>query len=187
MFTGSFNGVGGYFCPPSRPPPGTCVCGPLKGTAHPPPSVIAQTQGCSMAIAHPPLTKTKPKSNTKVKHTMSDIRETMGSNNFLKAADLKGRATVVTIEKNQLEKVGQGDEAKSKNVLYFQGLKKSLVLNVTNADVLIDAFGFETQDWPGSEIELYPTTTDYQGKRVDCIRLRVPEKPALAGGQDVPF
>ena len=57
---------------------------------------------------------------------------------------------------------------------------------MTNWDAVADATGEDDSDnWPGPQLELYPTTTRCEGKTVDCIRIRPPaqrelpkEKPA---------
>ena len=61
-----------------------------------------------------------------------DIRKTMGSQKYLKAADLNGSPAVVTIAGVALEMVGQGKDAEEKAVLSFVGREKTLVLNSIN-------------------------------------------------------
>jgi hypothetical protein len=62
-----------------------------------------------------------------------------------------------------------------KIVVYFENVVKSLPLNATNFDAVCDATGCpDTEDWPGQQIELYPTKTTMGGKTVDCIRIRPP-------------
>jgi hypothetical protein len=59
--------------------------------------------------------------------------------------------------------------------LSFEGTDKELVLNVTNFDAICDVTGkYDTEDWPGEKIELYPTKTRMGRDTVDCIRVRVP-------------
>ncbi len=112
-----------------------------------------------------------------------DIRTKIGSSNYMKAADLQGQAAQLTIAGCREETVGQGADAAEKAVLYFQDQTKGLVLNATNAHVLGEALGFETNSWPGKFIEVFPTTTSYQGRIVDCIRLRIPTAaPVAAAG-----
>ena len=87
---------------------------------------------------------------------------------YLKAADLNGKAVRVTIESVTPEKIG--DEIKP--VLHFVGKDKGVVLNKTNANRITEAVGSdETDDWEGWSITLYPCKVDYQGKRVDAIRV----------------
>lgn len=94
---------------------------------------------------------------------------------YIKAADLQGRAVVCTIREVRQEDIGDGEK---KPVLYFEGKEKGMVLNRTNAKSIASACGSdETDDWPGCQIEIYPTETDFQGERVDCIRVRL-KRPA---------
>src|SRR5688572_18882559 len=87
---------------------------------------------------------------------------------YLKAADLAGRSVRVTIESVTTEKVGNDQKA----ILHFVGKDKGLVLNKTNANRIVEATGSdETDDWEGWSITLYSCKVDYQGKRVDAIRV----------------
>jgi hypothetical protein len=86
----------------------------------------------------------------------------------LKAADLQGKSVRVVIESVTVEKIGDD----TKPVLHFQDKDKTLVLNKTNANRIVEATGSdETDDWAGWSIVLYPCKVDYQGKRVDAIRV----------------
>lgn len=96
---------------------------------------------------------------------------------WLKTEDLQGKPRVVTIEAVGIEDIG--DDGDRKPVMSFQGMEKGFVLNSTNFDTIAEAYGEETDDWHGHKIELYPTTTDFKGKRTPCIRIRTaPAKPA---------
>lgn len=87
---------------------------------------------------------------------------------YLKAADLNGKAVRVVVESISVAKVGDDE----KPILHFVGKDKSLVLNKTNANRIVEATGSdETDDWQGWSIVLYPCKVDYQGKRVDAIRV----------------
>lgn len=99
---------------------------------------------------------------------------------WLKASDLQGRAHKVVIGDVVMEDVGDGE----KPLLYFKGKKKGLVLNKTNAEVIASYFGDEMDMWSDREIEIYPDKTHYQGKLVDCIRVRVSAPPAMADDGD---
>jgi hypothetical protein len=88
---------------------------------------------------------------------------------YLKASDLMGRNAKVVIGRVEVEMIGQDRRA----ILYFQGKEKGLVLNKTNANSIQDIWGPNTDVWEGKEITLYPTRVDYQGKRVDAIRVQV--------------
>ena len=90
---------------------------------------------------------------------------------YLKHADLQDRPVRVTIERFEIEEIGDGDR---KPCLYFAKHDRGLVLNRTNADSIAAVFGDETDEWIGQVIELYPDKTRFAGKMVDCIRVRVP-------------
>ena len=112
------------------------------------------------------------------------MRDEVFPSKYLKAADLKGKPRIVTIESARYEPLkGLDGKETYKIVLYFENVPKSLPLNATNFDAVCDATGFpDTEDWPGQRIELYPTKTTMGGKAVDCIRIRRPSasRPAVA-------
>ncbi len=93
---------------------------------------------------------------------------------FIKAADLGGKRVTVVIDRVELEDVG----GETKPVLHFRGKNRGLVLNKTNASAIWGINGSDdTDDWPGTTIVLYPTKVDFQGKRVDAIRVDPPDTP----------
>jgi hypothetical protein len=102
--------------------------------------------------------------------------------NYLKAADLNGRAVLVTIDKVTIEKLGED----TKPVIYFAGKQKGVVLNKTNASVVAASYGPETDGWIGRQLEVYPDRTQFQGSLVDCLRVRVPV-PAASPDEEAPF
>jgi hypothetical protein len=57
-----------------------------------------------------------------------------------------------------------------------------LALNATNTGALIRAYGPNSDDWIGREVELYGGTVEYQGKEMDAIRVR-PISPALKASE----
>ena len=113
---------------------------------------------------------------------------------YLKAADLQGREVTVTMQSVQMQELG----SEQKPILFFEGKDKGLVLNKTNANTIADMFGPETDAWRGNRIVLFPTQTDFQGRQVACIRVKIlngkpkpqpkqttDEKPDY--GDEVPF
>lgn len=98
------------------------------------------------------------------------ISETFQSK-FLKAADLNGRTIRVTIASVFSESM---DDGKVKPILYFNGAKKGLVLNRTNASTIAMAFGDDTDAWIGADIELFPMAVSFQGQMQPAIRVKVP-------------
>jgi hypothetical protein len=104
-------------------------------------------------------------------------RDDLFPSKYLKAADLKGRPHVVQIKTAPIEtlKNPKGEEQR-KVVLYFSDIKKTMPLNLTNYDAVAGIVGDdETNNWPGTRIELFPSTTMLGGKTVDCIRIRRPQ------------
>lgn len=93
------------------------------------------------------------------------------SSKYLNASDLRGRDVTVTIDRVEVEKMPNSGEKKP--ALYFRGKDKGLLVNKTNFNTIAEVLGADdTDDWEGKQITLYPTETDFQGKMVDCIRVR---------------
>jgi hypothetical protein len=86
---------------------------------------------------------------------------------YLKASDLNGKKVRIKMDRVEMEDIG-GDH---KPVLYFVGTDKKMVVNKTNANEIIDAYGDDTDDWHGKTIELYEARVDFQGKKVMAIRV----------------
>lgn len=114
--------------------------------------------------------------------------------NWLKAEDLKGHRIAVRITKLGMEDIA--DEQKL--VIRFDGKEKGLVCNKTNAQSIADIVGSDDIDkWLGQTVILFPTVTDFQGRRVACIRvdppgagtkpLPPPPPPEELSESDIPF
>ena len=69
----------------------------------------------------------------------------------------------------------EGGDGEEKPVLRFNEAKKGLVLNRINSTTIQELYGPETTAWTGKRITLFPTTTEFQGKNVPCIRVRPPD------------
>ena len=109
---------------------------------------------------------------------MAKVSETFPST-YMKAVDLNGRFISATISKVEIVDVGgEGKPGDVKPVMHFSNRKKALVLNKTNAGTLAKDLGDEMDDWMGQSIEIFPTTTEMQGKTVDCLRVRLPQTEA---------
>ncbi len=94
---------------------------------------------------------------------------------YIKADLLKPNQELrLVVSEVKLEEV---DDGVSKPVVYFAGKRAGLVLNRINSNTLADVWGAETDDWAGKEIILFRSMTEYQGRRVPCLRLRHPEPP----------
>jgi hypothetical protein len=103
---------------------------------------------------------------------------------YLRAADLDGHEVTVTIEHIEMESLGADDDTQ-KPVLYFVGKKKGLGLNKTNATTIANLYSPEMDNWIGCPITLFPTQTDFQGKSVECIRVRI-QKPKAQPAKAAP-
>lgn len=93
---------------------------------------------------------------------------------YIAAADLQGRQVDVEIERVEMEDIGDDH----KPVAYFVGKSKGLVLNKTNASAIADLYGDETDAWIGRVIIIFPTKTDFNGRRVDAVRIMAPRSDA---------
>ncbi len=109
------------------------------------------------------------------------------SSKYLSAADLRERDATVTIEGATIEKMQNGEK---KLALTFRGKEKGFLVNRTNFNSIAEALGTdETDDWEGQQITIYPSETDFQGKTVDCIRVRrkkastAPQAPAMPASE----
>lgn len=99
---------------------------------------------------------------------------------YLKASDLQGRDVVVNISHITMEDVGDDH----KPVIYFVGKDKGVVLNKTNASTIAGMYTGDTDNWVNKAITLFPTQTDFGGKQVACIRIRItaPVTTEVGGG-----
>lgn len=113
---------------------------------------------------------------------------------YLKAADLQGRNVPVIIEYVEMEDIG-GDH---KPVIHFKGKERGLVLNKTNASTIAQMHGSDTDGWAGKSITLFASQTDFQGRSVPCIRVRLHQQqpkpvsdnmtnPNPTPADDIPF
>lgn len=95
---------------------------------------------------------------------------------------------VVTVEHVSVQTVGKGEEAQRKLEVRFVGKEKTLLLNVTNANMMAEITRTrDYEQWPGHRVVLYRTTTDYAGKRVAALRLDHPSAmPSTAPRQAPP-
>jgi hypothetical protein len=102
---------------------------------------------------------------------------------YLKHVDLGGKPKKLTIAEVLPVMMGLPGEQEQKATMFFEEEKRGLPLNKTNAGVLADALGDDTDLWPGQTVILYPDKASYMGKVHDVIRVRVPKNP---GGTSEP-
>jgi len=96
---------------------------------------------------------------------------------YIKAADLQGREITVTIDRVEMEVLGEGANQQNKPVIYFQGKDRGLVCNKTNSNSIVAAYGFESNDWRGKQIVLFSEWVEFRGKSDWAIRVRPPGAP----------
>jgi len=58
--------------------------------------------------------------------------------------------------------------------VWFDNHKRGLALNKTNLRTLWGAFGDDMSGWVGKIIEVFPTQTDFGGRMVAALRVRMP-------------
>lgn len=97
--------------------------------------------------------------------------EFLGSQ-YLSAADINGEVIARVIESIGDETITNPEgKTRRRLTLGLAGVKKKLVLNATNLQMLTDMFGDETDSWLGKTISLSKDKTNFAGRKVDCIRV----------------
>ena len=98
----------------------------------------------------------------------------MFPSNLLKSQDLldAGGEMTLTIEKIEMKTFDRDDGNKdTKPIIYFaEG--KQMVCNKTNAGVIADMHGDDTDDWIGKSVTLTVRDVEFQGKTVMGIRIK---------------
>ena len=90
----------------------------------------------------------------------------------LKAEDLKGKEVTLTIASWSLKEFEENGRTDKKICLTFEETDRTLICNKTNAFAISDMLGEDLGDWAGGRICIYPTKTEFAGRRVDCIRVK---------------
>lgn len=104
---------------------------------------------------------------------------------YMNGIDLAGKAWTFKIQAVRFEEMHdkQKNAQAKKPVVYFQGPKKGLILNRTIADQIAQATGKDdTDQWPGCQITIYPTTVRAFGEDHTVVRVRKAEN----GPSEVP-
>jgi hypothetical protein len=94
--------------------------------------------------------------------------------NYIKATDVEDGEVQVAITDIKMEDIGQDADKESKAVVYFDHFgSRGLVLNKTNGIALAEISGSRScDDWIGLQVTLYKDKTSFQGRRVDCLRIK---------------
>lgn len=89
------------------------------------------------------------------------------------AYDLDGRDFTLQIERVTAGEIeGEKGRKSKKPIISFVGAKKKLAINKTNGKTIASLYGSDTDGWAGKWITIYPTTTNFGGETVECIRVR---------------
>jgi hypothetical protein len=90
---------------------------------------------------------------------------------FLKSEDVGNQRWTLTIRDVQMEDVGDNEH---KPIVYFHELEKGMVLNKTNAEMIVQLYGDETTTWANRQVELFTTPVQFQGRSTMGLRLMAP-------------
>lgn len=121
-------------------------------------------------------------------------KKMMDEKDMLYAHDLEGRDVTLTIDKvvgGELR--GENNKKSKKPIVHIRNQTKKLALNVTNCKTIEALAGTpDPAEWAGLRITIFPTTTEFGGKTVECIRIRPhhpkakEEKPNGKGSSKAP-
>jgi len=101
---------------------------------------------------------------------------------FMNAGDFTSEKAL-RIKAVTVENMPRGEQ---KPVLWFTNHQKGLILNKTNNRTLRGSFGDDMEKWAGKVIAIYPTQTDFGGKTVGALRVRIPPPKQAAAGNGQP-
>lgn len=97
---------------------------------------------------------------------------------FLSADDLTLEPIDTVILGVDVERI----DDKPKIVVTLRGVAKKWVVNRTNAALLSDAYGDDTDGWLDQPVRLERGRTRFMGKAVPCVSCHVPAPEAGKGG-----
>ena len=100
---------------------------------------------------------------------------------YLKAADISGDTRAIIAGCTSEDVAGKGNAADFKPVLVFSNLERGIVLNKTNAGTIKAAYGKDTDEWVDKEVILFQMSTQFNGRDVPCIRMRINKNAAING------
>lgn len=92
---------------------------------------------------------------------------------YLRAEDVPQEKTV-RIKSATEEVIGMGTDREKKLVAWFTNTDKGLVLNRTNNRTIRAAYGDDTAGWAGKLVTVFQTQSDFKGRLVPALRVRIP-------------
>lgn len=91
---------------------------------------------------------------------------------YLNANDLKDGDVTTTMQEVSVTEVGgQNSEKRMKLIVQFAEIRKPMILNKTNADILSKRFGDDTDLWKNRTVTLGKCLVMFNGKAVESIRI----------------
>ena len=120
---------------------------------------------------------------------MANIHEDYFPSKFLRAADLKGKDVVATIDRVEPAEFEDGGVKTKKPVVHFRNANlKPLVCNKTNGKLLsiaCDSPDYTT--WGGKQVVLYPHLVEMKGDVIEAVRVkRAPAPIAQELNDEIP-
>lgn len=102
---------------------------------------------------------------------------------WLAVTDLQGKARRLVIARWAIEDIRErSGETVKKVAIAFQGARKRLLLNATQAKVLDAAFG-ELENWPGKTVILQPGRTPQGKATIEILILPAAPAPGAPAGK----
>lgn len=115
---------------------------------------------------------------------MVDISSIYKSNSeYLNAEDIGQNMWTMTIANAEVKEFQNGDR---KIVLSFDDYDKVMPLNATNARAIGELYTPDTDAWIGKQIMLFTMPVDFQGKMVQAIRIRAPQRQSAPPRRSAP-
>ncbi len=113
-------------------------------------------------------------------------KKLMDPKEMLFAYDLNGQDVTVTFERvTGGELTGEQGRKTKKPIAHLRGTPKKLALNNTNCATIEQLTGTpDVEKWSGIRVTLFPTTTSFGGKTVECIRIRPYLPREKSGGKN---
>ena len=107
--------------------------------------------------------------------TMASIDDVFAGDS-LRAADIKGKEPTVTIASVETrEFTSKEGKKQNKLVIAFEGAKKTLICNRTNANRIAYMHGKDYTRWPGKKITLFVDPfVEFGGQQTESIRVKPP-------------
>lgn len=92
---------------------------------------------------------------------------------WITANDIGEKDVVLTIKDVKEQQVGMPGKEETKACVFFVECQKGMTLNKTNAGTIQGLYGAETDDWKGKPIALFAVESEFQGKQVMAVRVRM--------------